>query len=240
MVHQGDPEKATAEFIEKFVSDYWNRQGSACYLSTIGFNVKREVPESVSVLSLGLMNFLRQNPIVQVVQFPGVDQKVGAVPLSVVLPEDIKELFQQNDPKLAPKPSVVYVQEFWDAFIEPIVGEPRFVCVGKDGSVHIAAKSTGKSNDACYEILEEDLTKIPMGGSIADRVASTHKAIEAWLEKNRLEARVFSTHARRRPDTVIGGHLGDFLAAFGGLSFEDLARIHIPMDILVKLNSKKQ
>jgi len=239
MAPQNDAEKATTKFIEDFVGKHWGNHESVCYLSSLGVHVKREVPESRSVLSEGLREFLRQNPIVQVVQFPGVKQKIGAVPLSVRLPEDIRELFEKKDSAFALKSETSYIQEFWDAFIRPIDAEPRFVCIDTDGDVQIGEGMTDATYINCYEVLKQDLTTKVSGGSIADRVAATHSAIDAWLTKHSLDPKVFFLENTRRRDVRKGDRLSAFLDAFDGLSHEDLARIEIPLDILIKLNIGK-
>ena len=239
MAPQDDPEKATAEFIEKFVGEHWTKQETACYLSTLGTIVKKEVPNSRAVLSDGLREFLRQNPIVQVVQFPGVEQKVGAVPLSVKLPEDLKQLFARKYSMSAPKPNASYIQDVWDAFIQPIEEGKRFVCVSKDGDVQISAGTKGDTDWNCYEVLMEDLTSMSPGRSISDRVAATHDAINNWLTKNSLDAEIFSPDEKGHRNIKSAERLAIFLSAFEGLAVEDLARISIPLDILVKLNSIK-
>lgn len=239
MVSQDDPEKATTEFIAKFVSEHWENKKTVCYLSSLGVNVKREVPESRSVLTEGLSDFLRRNPIVQVVQYPDVKQKIGAVPLSVPLPEDVTELFAQKYSASASKFNATYVKEFWDAFIQPIDAELRFVCVDTNGDIQIRDEAMDASHGECYEISKQDLTTRVSGGSIADRVSATHTAIDAWLAKNSLDSKAFSPVNKRRHDARKDDRLSSFLSAFDGLPHEDLARIEIPLDILVKLYSEK-
>ncbi|GEM_PF-1338357 len=239
MALRTESEQATIDFIEKFVRDHWEQQKTVCYLSSLGVNLKREVPSSLSVLAEGLTEFLRQNPVVQVVQFPGIYQKIGAVPLSVDLPEDLRELFSKSTQSADAQAKPSYTQEFWDGFIKPIGKEPRFVCVGEGGLISIRDGEKGEETGIYYEIREEDLTKSTGFGSISDRVLATHEAINTWLKKHKLDAKVFAPTTSRKHQLGKYDRLSIFLSAFDGLPAEDLARIEIPLDVLLKLNSKK-
>ncbi len=239
MTTQDLAEKATSAFIEDFVKKYWEDHKTVCYLSTLGLRVKHDVPESKLALSTGLHDFLRQNPIVKIVEYPGIKQKVGAVPLSIDIPDDVTNLFGTNRPKTSPGEMPSYDQEFWDAFIRPIDGGARFVCINQDGIVTVSNEKIQQMEVQCYEILPQDLTKSCSGGEISDRVASTHDAINSWLKKHSLEQRSFIPRKKRKLETAASSRLGAFLSAFDGISREDMARIEIPLDILVKLNSGK-
>ena len=177
--------------------------------------------------------------MVQVVQFPGVEQKIGAVPLSVSLPDDIKELFSSQKQASFPQSRNVYVQHFWDAFIRPIEGIPRYVVIDESEGVMICEASEASESDEAYEITPQDLTTRLPDGSIADKVNATHAAISNWLEKHSLEPGPFLQPRRQKQDVLDDGRLVRFISAFDELSHEDLSRISIPLDILVKLNSKK-
>ena len=68
-------ESKTRELTEEFVSDHWKKAHSVCYLSTIGLYLNAELPGFRHAIAMGLREFLRQNPVVQVVEFPGIEQK---------------------------------------------------------------------------------------------------------------------------------------------------------------------
>ena len=225
--------------IEKFVSEHWVNTESVCYLSSIGTHLNFTVADSRTVLSRGLREFLRQNPVVQVVQFPGVEQKIGAVPLSVSLPDDIKELFSPQKQASFPKNRHVYAQNFWNAFIRPTEGAPRYVVVDESEGVTIREAPATDENSEAYEITSQDLTTGLPDGSIADKVSATHAAISRWLEKHSLDPDPFLRRGRQKQDLTVDGRLGRLISAFDGLPREDLSRINIPLDILIKLSSKK-
>ena len=245
MVEKDEIEWKIEKTIEEFVGEHWASTQSVCYLSSIGIYLNVAVPGSRTVLSKGLREFLRQNPVVQVVQFPGVEQKIGAVPLSVSIPDDIKELFSPHKQSSFPQTRNVYVQHFWDAFIRPIEGIPRYVVVDESEGVTIreAAKAgeggEGGEGGEAYEITPQDLTTRLPDGPIADKVNATHAAISNWLEKHSLDPGPFLRPRRQKQDVTDDGRLVRFISAFDEFSHEDLSRISIPLDILVKLNSKK-
>ena len=239
MVEKDEIESKIEKTIEEFVGEHWATTQTVCYLSSIGIYLNVTVPGSRAALSKGLREFLRQNPVVQVVQFPGVEQKIGAVPLSVSLPNDIKELFSSQKQTSFPQSRNVYAQDFWDAFIRRIEELPRYVVVDESEGVSIReALAAGESGEA-YEITPQDLTTRLPDGSIADKVSATHAAISNWLEKHSLEPGPFLRQRRQKQDVTDDSRLGRLIRAFDGLPREELSRISIPLDILIKLNSKK-
>ena len=239
MVEKDEIESKIEKTIEEFVGEHWAATQSVCYLSSIGIYLNLTVPGSRAVLSNGLREFLRQNQVVQVVKFPGVEQKIGAVPLSVSLPDDIKELFSSRKQTSFLQSRNVYAQDFWDAFIRPTQGIPRYVVVDESDGVTIREALTAGENGEAYEIAPQDLTTRLPDGSIADKVSATHAAISNWLKKHSLEPGPFLRQGRQKQDVTDDSRLGRLISAFDGLPREDLSRISIPLDILIELNSKK-
>ena len=239
MVDIEEIESKTKNLIEEFVGNHWADTQSVCYLSFIGTYLNHMAPDSRVILSKGLREFLRQHLVVQVIQFPGIEQKVGAVPLSVSLPHDVRELFSRQKPVSFSQNRNVYLQDFWNAFIRPIEGMPRYVLVDENDGVTVRDGSADGEIHEGYEIKSEDLTSKLPDGSIADKVNATHSAIDNWLEKHSLNPEMFLRPRRQRQDFAVGNHLVKFFSVFDGLPYDDLARIKVPLDILFKLNSKK-
>ena len=239
MTDREEIESTIKKVIEEFVADHWAKTQSACYLSSIGIYLNHMAPESRVALSSGLREFLRQNPVVEVVQFPEVEQKIGAVPLSASLPDDVRELFARQKLTIFSQNRNIYLKDFWDAFIRPIEEFPRYVLVDETNGVTVRDGSSDGEIHKVYEIRPQDLTTSHPNGSIADKVNATHSAIDEWLKQHSLDPNVFLRARRRKQDFAIGDHLVKFFSSFDSLSYEDLARIKIPLDILFKLNSKK-
>ena len=229
----------TKQLIQDYVEEHWANTQSACYFSSIGVHLSRASPESRAILSNGLSEFLRQNPIVRVVHFPGVAQKIAAVPLSVALPEDVRDLFLQTKSTTAHASRNVYVQDFWDAFIRPIEGSVRSIVVDDTNRITVHDGPVEHDTGAVYEIEPQDLTPNNPNGSIADKVNATHSVIDTWLQKHSLDPAVFLRAKIRRRDFPVDNRLVRLLNAIEGLSPDDLARIQLPLDVLVKLASKK-
>ena len=241
MVESKEIESKIKELIEKFVSNHWETKQSVCYLSAIGLYLNAEIPDFRVAFPMGLREFLRQNPVVQVVQFPGVEQKIGAVPMSVTLPDDVGGLFAaRSQPSVLKRQRPAYVQDFWDAFCRPIEGHSRYVVIDEEAG-RVTVRDELPDEDSgffVYEITRQDLSDSLPNESIASKVEATHSAIDSWLEKQSLEPRAFARPRRQRRDIVVGSRLVSLIGAFDGLPDEDLARMSIPLDILIKLNSK--
>lgn len=239
MTDQDSPEFQTSKLIEEYVQQHWDEKGTAHYLSNLGSRLKKELPVSQKVITDGLAEFIRRNPVVKVVQHPQIYQKIGAVPLSVSIPDQVEELFAKKASSASNSDgkSGSYEQAFWDAFIKPIDGKVRFVCMNEAG-FEVSDNQPIEGKGKCYEIRAKDQTKELTGAAISERVAATHVAINSWLEKNELTQDLFSApkqNAYRR----VGGRMNELFDVFGVLPEEDLARISIPLDILFKLSSKK-
>ena len=239
MADREDITSRTTQLVQEYVDKHWASNQSVCYFSSIGVHLSRAVPESRAVLTKGLGELLRQNPVVRVVQFPGVAQKIGAIPLSVDLPDDVRELFSRTKSTFGIASSNVYVQEFWDAFIRPIEGPFRNIVVDESNRITVHDGPVEHDAGAVYTIQSEDLTPNTPNVSIADRVKATHSAIDVWLQKHSLDPTVFLRAKLRKQDFPGGNRLAQFLSAFDGLSSDELARTQIPLDILIKLASKK-
>ncbi len=233
-----DLESSIKHEIERYVGKHWNSVGTACYLSAIGSYIRQEVPDSRSVLKEGLREFLRQSPVVRVVQYPGISEKIGAIPLTVELPDDIAKLFEEVEPTVKPIHYPMYRQEFWDAFIRPIIKGRRVVIVSADNLVTVSDGTVDETEGAAYEISSDDLVG-SIRGSIRDKVLATHEAIESWLTTQKIDRTPFLQTSYQQLDNRAGKRIAQFLKSFDGLSSEDMARIQVPLDILQKLAKLK-
>ena len=166
MADQEDAECVIKKLIEEYVGDHWAKTKTVCFLSSIGIYLKNSTAENRSVLSKGLREFLRQNPVVRVVKFPGVEQKIGAVPLSVSLPDDVRELFSKINVASDSQNRNIYLGEFWDAFIRPIADIPRYILIDEADLITVrdGPVDGGDGGDIkIFEILSQDLTTRILG-----------------------------------------------------------------------------
>ena len=239
MVDVEEVESKTKQLIQDYVEEHWASTQSACYVSAIGVHLVQTAPESRDVLTNGLVEFLRQNPIVRVIQFPGVSQKIAAIPLSVALPEDVRKLFSGSKSTYTDVNRKYYVQEFWDAFIRPIEGSVRHIVVDDSNRITVHDGPIEREAGAVYNIEPQDLASNSPSSSIADKVKGTHSVIDTWLQKHSLDHTIFLRARERRWDFPAGNRLAQLLSAIDGLPPDDLARVKLPLDILVKLASKR-
>ena len=233
-----EAEQKTNQFIEDTVASHWKDTKKAYMLSALGIELRNNVPESQDVMGEGLRHYLRQQELVNVVQYPNVAQKIGAVPLSADVPNDKRELFcaPKNRHPVRKKP--VYKQQFWDSFINEIdEGKVRVVTPGFDGSLtieDIALNDLDEKSDT-YRIDASHITPKSPEKTIAEKAAATSILIERWLKAQGIE----EPSLFLRSDTAISDRLRNLLDAFEGLSDEDMSRIEIPLDILSKLIRSK-
>ncbi|EBA14430.1 hypothetical protein RSK20926_02137 [Roseobacter sp. SK209-2-6] len=232
-------EEKTKDFIVQTVQDHWDRTRKVCMLSTLGFELKKNVPESTEVLGEGLREYLRQNYLVHVVQFPNVFQKIGAVPLSVSVPDDPSSLFKSPSKIASAEKLPIYNQEFWNSFFREIeVGKVRVVNLKSDGEMDILDTENEKvtKSEATYIITHDDLTAVDQDASGAEKVIATNSAIEEWLRKNSADRKLFLRPQKgSRNSGKTEGRLSSLIDAFDGMPESDLARINIPLDILMRI-----
>jgi hypothetical protein len=233
-------EKSVRDFIVNFVEAHWARQGTVCYLSALGLRLKREIPNCIEVISDGLAEYLRQNPIVQVVQYPEIKQKIGAVPLEAKLPTDVRLLFSGGAAQSKDLQKFSYRQDFWSTFAKPLDVDKITVHVSEGDDVQISKGQTmidpvGK----CYYINQLDLPQIKADSTVNEKVLQTNEAINIWLDTNSLDRRLFSKDLGYRAGVRGESRMNVLLDALKSLSQSDQARISIPLDIILKLATEK-
>lgn len=235
-------EERTKKFVVNAVQDFWDQHQKVCMLSKLGYDLKNSIPDSKKVIGEGLRDYLRQNSLVNVVQFPNVDQKIGAVPLSIDVPDDPTELFKTKyDAEVAPK-KPIFEQQFWNGFIRRIDNDKVRVVTPNDiGTVHIEdIVAVGFTTEpGSYIIEEKDLSPVDLAKSDTEKAATTHEKITSWLVLNRLSHEPFLKKTNYANSKDRNDRLSLLLGAFKGLPDSDLARIKIPLDILSKLASSK-
>lgn len=92
---------------------------------------------------------------------------------------------------------------------------------------------------AVYQIEPQDLTPSMPTSSIADKASATHSVIDTWLEKHSLDPAKFLRARTWGRDFPVDNRLVQLLNVIEGLSPDDLARISLPLDVLVKLAAKR-
>jgi hypothetical protein len=140
----------------------------------------------------GLRTFLTAWPTVQIVGHPQIREKIGAVPLSVKVPDDPSGLFSESRVMPMERSHPYYLPEFWQAFYTPLAGR-RFVVLPNDQNpnVRIVNRPDGEEEPGGYEILASDVALTPISSPLSEKVQATSQKIKEWLTRNSLSDQLF-------------------------------------------------
>ncbi|MBF7015656.1 hypothetical protein QUC32_28700 (plasmid) [Novosphingobium resinovorum] len=227
--------KLAEKLIIDAVEEHWNKNQRAFLLSTLGSILKRQFGDTSALFPKGLKDFLREWPVVALVQHPDVQEKTGLIPATVPIPDDISALFAKGHPHLSEPNRVSYVQAFWDAFHTPIEA-PRFVSI-KTGGFFEIVDGKPDANDVNYEITAADIAPTNFQQPMAEKVAATQEKISAWLARHSLDHSTFARKRSPRDNRIVSSSTDMLKQVFSKLSHHDQARISIPLDIVLKLIS---
>ena len=226
------------EFIQTAVADHWEAKRRPLLLATLGLLVRRDHADLIAQVSEGLQRFLEQTHIVQVVRHPDQAQKIGAIPLGVSLPADIRSLFDENVRPRRPK----LIRTFWEAFHHPFT-ERKFVVLDSDNRVHVVNAASPPPNLRSFEILPSDIVN-PTPIELSDKVLATWAKVTDWLTRNGLSIESFVVAAPQGlpSRTIVREPSLPHMAwsnALASLDSQDQARIMVPLDIVRKLLSER-
>jgi hypothetical protein len=227
-----DPMVELRKFVQDAVDDHWKRTGTALLLTTLGQEVKAELPHAGPLLVDGLKRFLERNAVVQLVEHPSTPVKVGAVPLHVAIPSDASRLFgrsaSRNPPHLA--------RSFWRAFHTPISGR-RVVVMTPQRDRFIRVEDIGAHDpvpDSAVEIPPSDLS-LDDTKPMPEKVASNWAKIRGWIARNGLALSAFEEAGSVPPRSSHSSP--SLIEAFERLDPQDQARIFVPLDLVMKILS---
>ncbi|MDR6820241.1 hypothetical protein J2X76_005438 [Neorhizobium sp. 2083] len=226
-------EKIQAFIVEK-VSYHWANTGTAYLLSRLGYEIKRAFPNYLSVMPKGIKNYVREWPSVVQVEFPGVPEKAGLVPLDAKLPADITAAFQSRSDNISKGP--VYENAFWDAFTRKME-DKRYISLDLDENIVVSEKYPPDSMAKTWELTDNDIIVHPPGTPIPEKVRTTHQKIDEWLSRHEIERTHFLKVRNNHPLRSSSSSMLE--ALFSRLSQEEQSRVVIPMDILLKLIAAK-
>lgn len=233
MTSDDETRDALNKVIVDRVNMHWSDHSTALLLAALGTNLR----DFRHLIPNGLHSFLLEHPIVQIVRHPDMSIKVGAVPLGTVMPPDIRSLFNSSQ-KTSRNRSLA--QDFWNAFHLPLEGRRRFVIITPSG-FEIQNLPSGTPSGTHYEIDQDDLASVDGPAPVTDLVSKKWQKINAWLDRNKLDARTFASasYSPRPPDSTPRVLSNIEVGVFSHLEQQDQARILIPLDIVAKLIGKK-
>lgn len=226
---------AIKEFVSDIVSRHWDECGRAVMLSSIGVRIKRNFEDFDARSVGGVRDFCKKIPTIKVISFPGIEEKAGLVPADANLPEDLSLVFSNKSEAVR---TPIYARSFWTAFT---AARERsvYASIYPHGAFKI---SEDRDPDASMsiEILTSDVSGALSSSTIPEKVRATHERIDAWLRRNSIDGRVFTEDngERRAIGPLSKGSLKSLVDALSSLDREDLKRIKIPADIIVKLFEK--
>lgn len=238
MLEANQGENPVHDFIVGAVRLAWDDTNDgphkAMLLSALGTKLKNEFGDYSADFPKGIKEFLRTWPLVQMVQHPEINEKIGLIPAGEPLPKDLASLFQRAGERHASTFPISYDQDFWNAFFKPIQST-RHVVIGENGQLQIL-DDTPHAQGGAYEITKNDIVAPDQAMPMAEKVAATRERINNWLAKNSLDASQFlRKHVARA--TGSQDRLISLKHAFEKISDGDRARILIPLDIILKIIS---
>jgi hypothetical protein len=231
--------------IEEIVSQHWDQTHKALLLSKLGGPIKKQFPNATSVMEMKLRDFVRTCPNLRLIAHPMVSEKIGAIPTSAVIPENVVELFEEAASS-GPETKPYFARIFWRAFHTPLV-ERRFVIPSRVNRPVRIIEGTVEDGEMAYEILQSDVSLLPPETPMVEKVRAVSDKIREWLTRNNLSGQQFRENTDDdapvpkllATDSVLKPSVS-LTEALADLHPSDQARISIPLDIVLKMLSQRR
>lgn len=231
--------------IEEIVSQHWDQTHKALLLSKMGSPIKRAFPNAYAVMEMKLRDFVRTCPKLHLVEHPLIREKIGAIPAGAAIPENVIELFdRERSASPGSETSPFFARIFWRAFHTPLV-ERRYAIPADENHPVRIVEGVVEDGETAYEILESDISLLPPEAPLVEKVRSVSDKIRAWLKRNNLSGQQFrdqpdrATQQSRSTDSVAKPPMS-LTEALADLHPSDQARISIPLDIVLKMLSRRR
>jgi len=236
-------------WIEERVAQHWEATGHALLLSKLGGPIKREFPNSSTIMEVKFSDFVRSCPGVRIVEHPLIREKIGAVPLGAKTPHNAAELFVDAGPdsgssSSSSAPGPYFSPNFWKAFHTPMNGRRFVIPPDESHPLRIVDREPAEGEHG-YEVLESDLTLLPTEVPLTEKVRSVAAKIRAWLARYDLSDQPFRDRIGTRtisreiqsPAEMIAKSKLSLSEALANLHPSEQARISVPLDIVLKMLS---
>jgi hypothetical protein len=222
--------------IEKYVTDRvksrWDSNRRVFLLSALGLFIKDNFPDFDARSHGGLRGFCEKIETLRILRHPDSEPKIGVIPADAEVPSDIRSIFEEDE-NLSPGPA--YKHDFWNAFIGKI-DDKRFVNVINSDHIEINGERCEDAQQV-FEILSSDITVVSPEMSFQEKAIATHDKINKWFLRNSIKDKSVFYHRKKTGIGLgEGRNMHDMLRAFSVLSDEDLKRINLPADIILKLS----
>lgn len=251
--------------VEKKVRDHWQQYGKAITLQALGSVVNQEIGRGAikALFPYGLKVLIahRFHDKFKLVQHPDSRETIAVIPKEVSVPTDLRMLFVPSQSKVetqapilstistsdARAPYVRYKRAFWGAFAKPVPdGFRRFVILSPSVKFEDRLSTLQPPSDG----VEVDAEMVPVPElPEPGRTKVVYDNIEKWLARHStIDRSILIDDAPRpvAPDSVDApsgtsmpkSSLAVFRDALELIDPQDLARIQVPADVLLRLLRK--
>lgn len=228
-----------AEFVVGLVQDHWQHEQRAYQLTELGAVIAREKPGYKHIIDMKLRPYVQcvMKDRIRFIEHPQKPVVYGVIPIEVELPANTADLFTR------PLQKTVFAREFWNAFARPLFAGRRLVELSKSDNEIVSFGVRDLSDDEeipadSYEIRPDQTvdSKVPPS---PERSRMVYRNIEAWLEATELDSAIFRGQSTYQKGVSGSDQMRDFARLLGSIERADQERIHIPLDIVIKLLSRR-
>ena len=218
--------------ITGLVEQHWRENHAPLLLSQLGSHGGGQVAHDVRAQGKGLKDYLRHRLAdkVQVIEHTANPTITGVVPAGVASNADeghdaLLEKTRQSPSATAPR----FHPAFWAAFRKPLEGSKRrYVSVGPP--VRFQDSSEEDEPDGFLEVPKAYIASPDMDD---DR---TSQNVEKWIADNDLQRDTYLASAKPKLDSGHPHNLLDRLLL--SLDRDDLSRMSMPLDVVLKLRNQ--
>jgi len=225
------------ENIVDLVKDCWTREQRAYHLTTLGSVLARQDRNYTSVIGMKLRPFVEivMGDRLRFISHNRQPLVYGVVPIDADLPTNTDDLFIR--PRRPER--TIFDRVFWNAFAKPLFEGKRVVELHRSGD-DIVSFSVRELPE--QEPLPEDAFEIPadqiVGSDLLpgpERSRKVYDSVQVWLAANSVDQSVFRSQLSYREGPEARTQSSDLVRALETFDKSDQERIHIPLDIVIKL-----
>lgn len=229
-----EKQKEFEEYVFELVKDSWEREHLAYQLTALGSVIARERSDYQQLIGMKLQPFLQlvMRDRLHFIKHSSKGATYGVVPIDVELPENTDELFVRRR-------KIRFDKSFWMAFASPLFAGKRVVELHKSGDEITSFTVRELPNEETIPPGAVDIPLKYITGTeflpLAEHIRKVYENVETWLEENELDPAVFRSQQpfQERPGAPV--ELRDFVRVLEMIDKSDQERIHIPLDIVIKL-----
>lgn len=225
------------ENVVDLVKDCWTREKRAYHLTTLGSVLARQEPNYTRIIGMKLRPFLEivLGDRLRFITHSQQPLTFSVVPIDADLPTNTDDLFIR--PRRPER--TIFDRVFWNAFAKPSFEGKRVVELHRSGG-DIVSYSVRELPE--QEPLPENAIEIPADQiAVSDllpgpeRSRKVYDSVQVWLAENSLDPSVFRSQLPYWEGLEARTKSSDLVRALETIDKSDQGRIHIPLDIVIKL-----